>query len=80
MGMNRPLETVAEFSATLTGYLASRGPLHSWRGASAFVGNPVDLFFPGVLVIVLAGWRFTGRSRGELAWQRRRRRPAIDAG
>jgi len=54
MGMSRPLEAVTEFSATLTGYLATAGRLHFHTWSSRFLGNPVDLFFPGVVVVVLA--------------------------
>jgi hypothetical protein len=54
MGMNRPLEAVAEFSASVTGYLATAGRIHWSTWSSRFVGNPVDLFFPGVTVVVLA--------------------------
>ena len=83
MGMNRPLETVAEFSASVTGYLATAGRLHSWLWSSRFIGNPVDLFFPGVLVLVLAGlaiyWAFARRaSSGAAATETAV--PAIDSG
>lgn len=67
MGMNRPLEAVSEFSASLGGYLATAGRLHSALWSSRFVGNPVDLFFPGVLVLVLGAlaiyWAFRRRAR-----------------
>lgn len=53
-GMVRSLENVAEFSATPKGYLATAGTFHistwSWR----FFKNPVDSFFPGVVLILLA--------------------------
>jgi hypothetical protein len=65
MGMSRPLEAVSEFSATLTGYLATAGRIHFHTWSSRFLGNPVDLFFPGVVVIVLGGlalyWGMSGR-------------------
>ena len=83
MGMNRPLETVAEFSASVTGYLATAGRLHSWLWSSRFIGNPVDLFFPGVLVLVLAGlaiyWAFARRASSSTA-ATETAAPAIDSG
>jgi hypothetical protein len=54
MGMKRSLETVAEFSATPLGYLASGARVHFETWSKAFARNPVDFFFPGVVVIVLA--------------------------
>jgi hypothetical protein len=67
MGMNRPLEAVSEFSATLSGYLASAGRIHFATWSSRFVGNPVDLFFPGIVVLVLAAlaiyWAFIKSER-----------------
>jgi hypothetical protein len=66
MGMLRPLEAVAEFSATPTGYLATVGRLHFWLWSQRFLGNPVDLFFPGVVVIVVSAlaivWAYGRRS------------------
>ena len=66
MGMNRPLEAVAEFSASPVGYLATAGRLHAALWSSRFIGNPVDLFFPGVLVLVLGAlaiyWAFRRRA------------------
>jgi len=62
MGMKRPLEAVTEFSASLGGYVATAGRLHYSTWSSRFVGNPVDLFFPGFVVLVLAAlatyWAF----------------------
>lgn len=53
-GMIRSLANVAEYSATVKGYLAAAGRvhLHTWSGG--FFRNPVDSFFPGFVVIVLA--------------------------
>jgi hypothetical protein len=53
MGMKRPLEAVTEFSASLSGYVATAGRIHFSTWSSRFVGNPVDLFFPGFVVLVL---------------------------
>jgi hypothetical protein len=68
MGMLRPLEAVTEFSATLTGYLATAGRFHHALWSSRFLGNSVDLFFPGLVVIGLSiaalvwTWRRNGRA------------------
>jgi hypothetical protein len=52
--MVRPLESVKDFSATLTGYAVSASRIHmaawSWR----FFRDPIDSFFPGVVVLALA--------------------------
>ena len=51
-GAVRPLEMVAQFSATLTGYLTSTSWVHTfWSPA---VTNSVDVLFPGATAIVLA--------------------------
>jgi hypothetical protein len=61
--MVRSLDAVARFSATPAGYLASAGRIHISTWSSDFFKNEVDAFFPGVVVIVLAGlavaWTFT---------------------
>ena len=54
MGMVRAIETVTEFSATWTGYLASAGRIHFSTWSARFWINPVDGFFPGFVIIVLA--------------------------
>ena len=54
MGMKRALETVAEFSATPLGYLASGSRIHFETWSKAFARNPVDFFFPGLVVTVLS--------------------------
>jgi hypothetical protein len=59
-GMVRSIESVRQFSATPTGYLAATGRLHSATWSAPFYTNPVDTFFPGVVAMVLAGfclWR-----------------------
>jgi hypothetical protein len=62
MGMKRPLEAVTEFSASVSGYFATAGRIHFSTWSSRFVGNPVDLFFPGLVVLILAAlavfWAF----------------------
>jgi hypothetical protein len=53
--MVRSLDTVARFSATPAGYLASAGRLHMSTWSSGFFKDEIDSFFPGFVVIVLAG-------------------------
>jgi hypothetical protein len=53
-GANRPLEAVAQFSATLTGYLTSTSRVHAgW--SSIFFRDDVNVFFAGITALVLAG-------------------------
>lgn len=54
LGMVRPIETVAQFSASLDGYLATAGRIHFATWSRGFWENAVDSFFPGFVVIVLA--------------------------
>lgn len=54
LGMVRPIDTVTEFSATLKGYFAAAGRIHYSTWSARFWENPVDAFFPGFVVIVLA--------------------------
>jgi hypothetical protein len=71
MGMIRTVDSVTMFSATLNAYIATVGRLHHalW---SHLVTNPVDLFFPGVTVIVLAAlamwWAFARPSATPPSW------------
>jgi hypothetical protein len=53
-GMVRSLEAVADYSATPKGYLASAGTIHISTWSKGFFKDPVDSFFPGVALIVLA--------------------------
>jgi len=53
-GMVRSLEAVAEYSATPKGYLAAAGTIHISTWSGRFFKNPVDSFFPGVVLIVLS--------------------------
>ena len=58
--MVRSLDDVAEYSATLKGYLAAAGTIHVSTWSGSFFRDPVDSFFPGVVVIALtlvALWR-----------------------
>jgi hypothetical protein len=52
-GMIRSLSNVAEYSATVTGYLAAAGRVHFYTWSGGFFKNPVDSFFPGFVVIAL---------------------------
>jgi len=52
--MVRSLEAVAEYSATPKGYLAAAGTIHISTWSGRFFKNPVDSFFPGVVLIVLS--------------------------
>ena len=65
-GMVRSLHAVDEFSATPAGYLATAGRLHYGAWSSRFFHDPVNSFFPGVAVLLLAGTAML------LAWSRRR--------
>lgn len=65
--MVRPIEAVAEYSATLKGYVASAGTLHFSTWSGGFFKDPVDSFFPGATVILLAaagGWLAFAPHRG----------------
>jgi hypothetical protein len=53
-GMVRSLEAVTEFSATPSGYLATAGRLHHALWSNHFFRDPVNAFFPGVTVLLLA--------------------------
>lgn len=65
-GMQRPLESVAQFSATIDGYLASYGRLHHWLWNAGAPREFPDAFFPGITVTVLAlmalAWSFSAGS------------------
>jgi hypothetical protein len=59
-GMTRSLDNVAEYSATMKGYLAAAGTIHASTWSRSFFRDPVDSFFPGFVVIALtlvALWR-----------------------
>ena len=53
-GVRRPIEQAAQFSATLGGYLVSTSRIHASWGRHFFTGD-VNVFFPGICAIVLAG-------------------------
>jgi hypothetical protein len=62
--MVRSLTEVAEFSATPKGYAAAAGRLHYAMWSAPYFKDPVDSFFPGVILIgltVLVLWRSVSR-------------------
>jgi hypothetical protein len=61
--MVRSLDVIKEYSATPQGYLATLGRVHYSTWAHVFFKNPVDTFFPGVVVLVLAAWAIVMSSR-----------------
>ena len=62
-GMVRTLESVAQFSATLKGYLAAAGTVHYSTWSGRFFENPVDSFFPGFVVIAFALFAIVAAAR-----------------
>ena len=56
LGLVRSIESVSEFSATLTGYLAAAGTIHFNTWSGPLWKNPVDGFFPGFVVIALSAF------------------------
>jgi hypothetical protein len=52
--MVRTLDIVKDYSATLKGYLATAGSVHFSTWSAAFFKDPVDSFFPGIVIIGLA--------------------------
>jgi hypothetical protein len=53
-GMIRSLDSVTDYSASLKGYLAAAGTVHISTWSAPFFKDPVDSFFPGLVVIALA--------------------------
>jgi hypothetical protein len=53
--MVRSLDVIKEYSATPLGYLASAGRVHFSTWSGRFFKDPVDSFFPGFVVLALAG-------------------------
>ena len=54
LGLVRSIESVSQYSATLTGYLAAAGRIHFSTWSGRFWADPVDGFFPGFVVIIMA--------------------------
>jgi len=53
-GMSRSLQAVVDYSATPKGYLAAAGTIHRSTWSGRFFRDPVDSFFPGIVLIVMA--------------------------
>jgi len=75
-GMSRSLQAVADYSATPKGYLAAAGTIHRSTWSGRFFRDPVDSFFPGIVLIVMAvaavALSFRGRRNEEATLTRRR--------
>ncbi len=67
-GVRRPLEQVTDFSATLGGYLTSMSRMHAGWTAPFFTTD-IDVFFPGVVALVLAAAGITTAWRSGIARQ-----------
>jgi hypothetical protein len=61
--MVRSLDVIKDYSATPTGYIASAGRLHFSTWSGQFFRDPVDSFFPGFVVLVLAGVAIVAAAR-----------------
>lgn len=53
--MVRTIDVVRDYSATAKGYLATAGRLHFALWSHALFRDPVDSFFPGFAILVMAG-------------------------
>jgi hypothetical protein len=61
--MVRTLDSVKDFSATPAGYLASAGRIHFSTWSGRFYKDPVDSFFPGFVMLSLAGIAIAAAAR-----------------
>jgi hypothetical protein len=61
--MVRSLDVVKDYSATPAGYLASAGRVHFSTWSGRFFKDPVDSFFPGFVILVLAGTAIAAAAR-----------------
>jgi len=52
--MVRTLDIVKDYSATPKGYLAASGRIHMATWSGSFFKDPIDSFFPGVTILLLA--------------------------
>ena len=52
--MMRSLDNVRQYSATLTGYIASAGRIDFATWSARFFDRPIDAFFPGFAAVALA--------------------------
>jgi hypothetical protein len=53
--MVRTLDMIKDYSATPGGYLATSGRVHFFTWSGRFFKDPIDSFFPGFVVLALAG-------------------------
>jgi hypothetical protein len=70
-GMVRSLAAVTEYSATAGGYLAASGRLHVATWSATLFTDPVNSFFPGLIVLVLATIAVIRSKRDDLTSRRR---------
>jgi hypothetical protein len=63
-GLGRTLDNVAQFSATLPGYLVTTGWLHGSTWSHRLFRDPIDAFFPGISIALLAIAAFVSAWRG----------------
>jgi hypothetical protein len=61
--MVRSIDDVKEYSATPRGYLATAGRLHYDLWSHALFRDPVDSFFPGLAIILMAGVAIAAATR-----------------
>jgi hypothetical protein len=61
--MVRTLDIVKDYSATPAGYLASAGRVHFSTWSGRFFKDPVDSFFPGFVILALAGIAIAASAR-----------------
>lgn len=61
--MVRTIDTVKDYSATPKGYLATAGRLHFSLWSHRLFRDPIDSFFPGVAILVMAGVAVAAASR-----------------
>jgi len=70
-GMVRSLAAVTDYSATPAGYLAASSRIHLATWGRSFFTDPVNSFFPGFVVIMLAAAALLAIRRLEATSQRR---------
>jgi hypothetical protein len=70
-GMVRSLEAVTEYSATPAGYVAASGRVHLATWSGPLFTDPVNSFFPGVVVLALAIVAAVSARRDDLQSRRR---------
>jgi hypothetical protein len=61
--MVRTLDVIKDYSATPAGYLASAGRIHFSTWSGRFFKDPIDGFFPGFVILALAGVAIVAAAR-----------------